>query len=414
MASQIFHDAGESALNLYALIADKTAQMWNVSAFETIAAANWAAYDIALTEQGATGIYSADFPSAIPAGVYNLSIRTRSGATPATTDPAARTLTVYWDGSNLTLDPAFNNVATVEKIFFDYAVTGQTLYALVSQSGKIYDGTATLATIAAANWAAYDIPLTEQDGTGVYAADFPTALAAGLYEISVRFQEGATPATTDPNVGTQTAYYGGGTTTAYCTAAEIKAALPDGNWGTSYDTLLATLAEQASRLIDKYLRRKPGAFSVVSDVTRYFDGNGEQRLFIGELAAAPTTVQVAETGDLNTLTTWASTDYILYPLNALDDGKPYTHIVIDTLYGSKAVWYAYRKAVKITGKFGYATSTPGPINRAAIIQAVRWFKRGQNAYADTGAIVELGQLTHTKNIDPEVELMLAPFKLGPH
>jgi|GEM_PF-606731 len=414
MANQIFHDAGETGLNLYALIADKTAQMWNGSAFETIAAANWDTYDRALTEYDATGIYSADFPPAIPAGVYNISIRTRAGATPATTDPVARALAVYWDGSSVTLDPAFNNVATVEKIFFDYAVTGKVLYALVSQSGRIYDGTATLATIAAASWAAYAIPLTEQDGTGIYTADFPAVLAAGLYEISVRLCAGATPAIYDSNVRTQAAYYGVGATTAYCTAAEIKAAMPDGNWGTSYDTLLATLAEQASRMIDQYLRRKPGAFAISRDTVRYFDGNGKQRLSTGELAAAPTSVQVAETGDLNTLTTWAATDYILYPLNAADDGKPYTHAVIDTLYGSKAVWCAYPKAVRITGKFGYATSTPGTINRAAIIQAVRWFKRGQNAYADTGAIVELGQLTHTKKLDPEVELILAPFKLGPH
>lgn len=192
----------------------------------------------------------------------------------------------------------------------------------------------------------------------------------------------------------------------YCTATEIKAVMPDVSWGSTYDAVLEALAKRASRAIDRYVNRKPGAFYVSADVTRYFTGDGSTLLQIGELAAAPTTVQVAETGVLTTLTTWESTDYLCWPYNALDDGQPYTRLDIDIYNGTKSTWYAYPKAIKIAGKFGYSATVPDDVKQTAIIQTVRWFKRGQQAYSDTGAIVELGQLTYTKALDPDVALLI--------
>jgi hypothetical protein len=199
----------------------------------------------------------------------------------------------------------------------------------------------------------------------------------------------------------------------YCTNTEVKAAMPGNSYGTTVDTLLTNvLCPHASRLIDAHVKKKPGAFAVSVDVVRYFDGSGTQTLYVGELAAAPTKVEVSLTGLITDTSydLWEATDYVLYPLNAADEGKPYRWLMIDLLSGtSKAVWYPYHKAVKITGKFGYSTTPPDLINQAAIIQCVRWLKRGENAFADTGAIVELGQLTHTKKLDPEVELILSHF-----
>lgn len=187
--------------------------------------------------------------------------------------------------------------------------------------------------------------------------------------------------------------------------------MPDTTFGSGYDAALEALAKRASRAIDRYTNRKPGAFYVDADVTLYFDGSGDTKLWIGELAAAPTTVQVAETGVLTTLTTWESTDYLCWPYNALDDGQPYTRLDLDIYNGTKSTWYAYPKAIKIAGKFGYSATVPDDVKQAAIIQAVRWFKRGQQAYSDTGAIVELGQLTYTKALDPDVALMIEHLRV---
>lgn len=199
----------------------------------------------------------------------------------------------------------------------------------------------------------------------------------------------------------------------YCTAAEVKAAMPDGSWSTTYDTLLALIVTRASRAIDRYTMRAPGAFYVSADVTQYFDGNGTTKLRIGELAAAPTSVAVAETGIVDgaagtggSYTTWSASDYLLWPYNAPNDNEPYRRLDINLLNGSQAVWYPFPKAVKIVGKFGYATTVPDDIKQAAIIQASRWFKRGQQAFQDTGAVQELGQLRYTQKLDPDVAALL--------
>lgn len=198
----------------------------------------------------------------------------------------------------------------------------------------------------------------------------------------------------------------------YVTRDEIKQGLPDSSWGSDYDAGLDVLAARASRAIDMHLKRKPGAFYVNADVTLYFDGSGNSQLWIEELAAAPTSVQVAETGVLTTLTSWASTDYVLWPYNALDYGTPYLRLDVDLMSGTKSLWYGYRKAVKIVGKFGFSTTVPGEIKEAAIIQAVRWFKRGQQAFADVGAVEALGQLKYVQRLDPDVAGILEGAKFG--
>lgn len=196
----------------------------------------------------------------------------------------------------------------------------------------------------------------------------------------------------------------------YVNFQQIMDAMPDATWNSSYEVILRALATRASRLIDAHLKREPGAFAVAADTTRYFTGDGCDELWIGELAAAPTSLAVAEAGILTAYTTWAATDYLLWPYNAIAEGKPYTRLDIDHWNGTKSSWYSYPKAVKIVGKFGFSTVVPDEIVEAAIIQAVRWFKRGQQAFQDTGAITQLAQLQYVKRLDPDVELILSAPK----
>ncbi len=84
--------------NLYAIILSSTSTVWNGTTFETIAAANWATYDIALTENSTTGIYSATFPITT-AGIFDVWIYVRSGGSPATTDSLIGQATFDWDGT---------------------------------------------------------------------------------------------------------------------------------------------------------------------------------------------------------------------------------------------------------------------------------------------------------------------------
>ena len=205
----------------------------------------------------------------------------------------------------------------------------------------------------------------------------------------------------------------------YCTLAEAKAALPDTSWSTAYDAILTALITRGSRAIDKLANYWPGAFFMSLDETRYFDGSGTRQQWVDHLAAVPTTVAVAETGITDTdagsggsYSTWLAADYMLWPRNALKNNEPYQRLDVDAFNGSKVAFYAFRRGVKVTGKFGYSTAIPDDVKQAAIIQAIRWFKRGQQAYRDTGAIVELGQLTYTQALDPDVAETLKGYRRG--
>lgn len=198
-------------------------------------------------------------------------------------------------------------------------------------------------------------------------------------------------------------------TNSYCTVQDLMNAMPDVTWGTTYDLILGLTIDRASRMIDGYLKREPGAFYVTADQTRYFSGSGCTEQWIGELAAAPTSVSVAETGT-TTYTAWAATDYYCWPFNALLEGIPYMRLDIDEYNGTQSVWYGYPKSVKVVGKFGFSATIPDEIRQATIIQAMRWYKRGQQAFQDTGAVVELGQLTYTQSLDPDVKAILSAGK----
>ena len=203
----------------------------------------------------------------------------------------------------------------------------------------------------------------------------------------------------------------------YCTATEIKAAAPGTTWSSTYDTLLGTLATRASRVVDRDTGRQPGYFYVSTDVTRYFDGSGTRELKIGELAAAPTSVSVAETGIVDnaagtggTYTVWTTDDYVLWPYTSDSGYEPYTRLIIASeTETTKAVWYAFKRAVKIVGKFGWAAAIPDDIKQATIIEAMRMYKRGMQGYEDAGAIQELGQLRMVKAKDPEYMSLIAPY-----
>lgn len=204
----------------------------------------------------------------------------------------------------------------------------------------------------------------------------------------------------------------------YTIVAEVKAMMPDTSWSTSYDSILTTIITRASRAIDLFTAREPGAYSVNANTTRYYNGSGFREQWVDEIAEI-STVAVAETGVIDnasgsggTYTTWATSDYLPWPYNAANERRPYLRLDLDQLNGSKQVWYHFPKAIKITGKFGYATTTnlPPEIVQTTIIQAIRWFKRGQQSFQDTGAIVELGQLRYVKTLDPDVAEMIAHFR----
>ena len=89
---------------LYALVLKTNGEIWDfvASDWEAIETTTWGDYDIPMAEEDTTpgsGIYTATFPAAITAGVYNIIVRKQISGSPATTDPCVGDGQIHWNGS---------------------------------------------------------------------------------------------------------------------------------------------------------------------------------------------------------------------------------------------------------------------------------------------------------------------------
>lgn len=144
-------------------------------------------------------------------------------------------------------------------------------------------------------------------------------------------------------------------TNAYADLTTLKSAGVLNITGTTYDTRLLDLLEAASRLIDRYCNRH---FYVLV-TTRKFDGDGATELVVQDLVSV-TSLKTDDNKDRTFETTWAATDYLLYPSNAEPTkpwGRPYTRVLVDTEAGNEDVFTAGMQTVEINGKWGYQEVT---------------------------------------------------------
>lgn len=105
--------------------------------------------------------------------------------------------------------------------------------------------------------------------------------------------------------------------------------------------------------------------AVEADKVRYFDGNGQTKIFIGEA----TSITVLEVDGYAQV---VDEDYFLKPYNALDIGRPYDTIELVQPNGSqssraKAIYdfTADQHNIKVTGKFRYSDVAPYDIQLVA-------------------------------------------------
>ena len=189
----------------------------------------------------------------------------------------------------------------------------------------------------------------------------------------------------------------------YCELADIKTHVGE-QWtsGVKYDVLLGDLITEASRLIDRetgwgdchYAAGDPAA------AARLFDTVSGYEIEVDRCLQAAAAIAVDETVS-GVYVAWVlNTDYLLWPYNELY----FTRVVIKT--GAAKVFLDGQQLLQVTGKWGGVTTPPDVIKLACIITVGRWFKRGMQAFQDTGAVVELGQLRYTKALDPDVKEML--------
>ncbi len=208
----------------------------------------------------------------------------------------------------------------------------------------------------------------------------------------------------------------------YVTLSDIADKLPDNSvsTGVSYDVLVSSLITRCSRQFDRMTNRKPGAYAVTADTTRYFDGplcHEPTVLPVGELAALPTSVSVAETGVIDrasgsgVYTLWAATNYYATPHNAADNGRPYEYLVVDQLNGTYSMWLSFPRGIKIVGKFGYSATVPEDIKDAVCNMVVRMLRKAQQNYVNVASINDIGQVMQGDKLDDDIMATVYQYKV---
>jgi len=161
---------------------------------------------------------------------------------------------------------------------------------------------------------------------------------------------------------------------SYITQQQVKNYLGI-TWDAGLDTFIDTLIASATRFVeefcgdDRFGRRVFEAPSPDTAVTKYFNGNGEQRLYIGDFRSL-TSVTVDGVALVE------NTDYFAYPLNAAAEGKPYTAIELvqpETNFSNanprsgNSIPYIFeelQRSVVILGKWGFSATAPADITMA--------------------------------------------------
>lgn len=108
MAKEIQIAYTSTAVTMYAIVRNSTGSVWDTtgSSFVAYATADITKYDIALSEQGtASRYYAGDMP-ALSAGVYNVAVYQRAGASPDENDTLAGVAQIHWDGSAVSAIPS--------------------------------------------------------------------------------------------------------------------------------------------------------------------------------------------------------------------------------------------------------------------------------------------------------------------
>lgn len=142
----------------------------------------------------------------------------------------------------------------------------------------------------------------------------------------------------------------------YATAAEYRARTSQSGTGDDATILLQTTA--VSRYLDARLRRFYTQDAAV--VTRIYDGNGEQRLWLPDDIAMTTGLVVTadQDGDYDFSDETAltlNTDYWVGPWNAGygSEPRPYTFLEVSPNSANLSAWPEQLRSVQVVAKFGW-------------------------------------------------------------
>ena len=199
------------------------------------------------------------------------------------------------------------------------------------------------------------------------------------------------------------------------------------------DLTIFSLILAAENAIDNFCNRPDGFLADATASARYYTGNGQAVLLIDECVAI-SEVAVKDAATDTSYTAWNTPttnmandgDWLAFsgdPENPDFNALPYDSIMVDPT-GDESVFTSGRflglrgfrpegsrgrsvATVRVTARWGYATTAPAEIAEAAAMQATIWYKRFQGSGASVLASPEMGTIELFRTLDPMVELILS-------
>lgn len=95
--------------------------------------------------------------------------------------------------------------------------------------------------------------------------------------------------------------------------------------------------------------------------------------------------------------------YELEPINAAQEGKPWTHLVVKADSTAKPTGVEHE--VSIVAAWGW-TAVPGPVKQATKLQASRFLSRRGSPYGIAGSPEQGSELRLLSKVDPDVDVIL--------
>lgn len=219
---------------------------------------------------------------------------------------------------------------------------------------------------------------------------------------------------------------------SYVTVAEIAAQTNIDT--TKYNTKLTALIPIVSDMIDGYCKRPNGFEADATTSTRTYAGTGTAIQRIHETPSI-TLVEVKDSPTDSAYVSWASTDWIPFrgsskrpnfePVSP-ENPKPYTGIMV-AINGNYSIFTSgiaettlpgFRlpidrplvqfgiPTVRVTAKWGYATTVPNAVKQACLIELTRWFGRSEAGWTDTLASSDFQERRVTQDLDPATKMLL--------
>ena len=191
----------------------------------------------------------------------------------------------------------------------------------------------------------------------------------------------------------------------YATVEALREQFDDDNRDLP-ERLLQRALKATSRAVDRFCGQRfwqdPGV------VTRVYRPDVADVAWLDPISTTTGLVVATDTtGDGSYATTWTSTDYELWPLNAAADGPAYAWWRLHAVDRYTLPLSGKAPPLQVTARFGWS-SIPDDINEATILRAAAIFKRKESISGVAG-FDGFGAVRISRRRDPDVAELLDNF-----